>query len=162
MNNQSQSLICSLLIFKRAIVWLLAHSLFKKERMSNCSFRRSLQKSERAITLILSRDCSFALSKRTKEQKKVKNERFSKLLIFRSKKERLLIFKMSECPTLLFVVGRDIYLWRGVVYIVYSKYDINLLYPDPPSITTRFLWQMALKSVSGKVQLGRGMGQRLP
>jgi len=36
----------SSLIFKRAFVQLLAKSLFKKERMSDCSFCRSLQKSD--------------------------------------------------------------------------------------------------------------------
>jgi len=92
----AHSLICSSLIsalFKRAIVRLLAQSLFKKEWMSDPSFCRSLQKSDRAIAPLLlfwkeqmsdrsfrsfccsfqksdkKSDRSFSLSKRAKEQK---------------------------------------------------------------------------------------------
>jgi len=54
-NSFAHLLNCSSLIFKRAIVQSLAQSLFKKERMSDRSFCRSLQKkkSEWAIALSL-------------------------------------------------------------------------------------------------------------
>jgi len=77
--------------------------------MSDRSFRRSLQKSECAIALfkrVTKR--AIALSKRATKraialslfQKEQQKERS----LFRSKKERLLIFKMSKCPTLDYIL----------------------------------------------------------
>jgi len=77
-------LICSLLIsalFKRAIVRSLAHLLFLKERMSNCS----LQKTKRAIALFV------ALLRRANEQSLFlflfSKEQFSKSHFFLLKKK---------------------------------------------------------------------------
>jgi len=101
--------------------FFFAHSQCAKKSENAGLGNRSLQKSERAIALFCrsfeksewaiaffrsfqkcdeKSDGSFALSKRAKERKWAKNERFSKSLNFRSKKERSLIFKMSECLTL--------------------------------------------------------------
>jgi len=70
-------------LFKRTTKRPIALSLFQKERQkSDRSFKKSDKKGDR----------SFPLSKRAKEQKLAKNERFSKSLIFRSKKRPITYF----------------------------------------------------------------------
>jgi len=67
-----QLLICSLLIsalFKRAIVRSLAQSLFKKEQMSDCSFRRSLQKSNPSFVTLLKKAIALSLFQRERKSK---------------------------------------------------------------------------------------------
>jgi len=103
---------CSFAHCKRAIKQFVAQLLNAKEQLSNLSLICSLQKSDWAIC------CSFAHFKRAIEQfvahlliakersfKKRENERkmsdFPNRSFFAQKKERLLIYKMSDCPTLL-------------------------------------------------------------
>jgi len=57
------------------------------------SFYYSLQKNKRATALSL-------FQKKQKSKNEQKNEQFSQCSFFAQKKERSLIFKMSECLTL--------------------------------------------------------------
>jgi len=56
---------------------------------------RSLKKSDRSLNR------SFALSKRAKSKNEQKMSDFPNRSFFSQKKERSLIFKMSNCPTLI-------------------------------------------------------------
>jgi len=69
-------------------LFLLFSKELQKERLLFCSFKRAMKI---AIALLLFQ----------KERKSKNEQKFSKSLIFRSKKERSLIFKMRECPTLV-------------------------------------------------------------
>jgi len=101
---------------KRAIERSLAHLLFKKERMSNCSFRRSLQKSdcllirslkksEWAITLFVAlfkraTKRAIALLFFQKERKSKNEQKWAILKIAHfslKKKEWSLIIYMNKC-----------------------------------------------------------------
>jgi len=66
--------------------------LFSKERTKERSLFRSFKKSDKKS------DHSFAFSKRAKEQKWAKNERFSKSLSFRSKKRAIAHFQNERMP----------------------------------------------------------------
>jgi len=79
-------------LYKRATKRAIALSLFQKERQKEQLLFRSFKKSDKKS------DRSFALSKRAKEQKM---SDFPNRSFFAQKKERSLIFKMSECPTLI-------------------------------------------------------------
>jgi len=97
---------CSFALLKRANDRTLFLALFAKEWMSDCaffalcksdrSFALSKRVTKRGITLLL-----FQKERKSKNEQKMSN--FPQSLIFCSKREQSLIFKMSGCPTLLFV-----------------------------------------------------------
>jgi len=79
----------------RAIaLFLLFSKEQQKEQLLFCSFKKSDKKS----------NGSFALSKRAKAKMSKKWEIFQIAHFSLKKKERLLIFKMSECPSLIIIV----------------------------------------------------------
>jgi len=89
----NRSLLISAL-FKRAIERLLFLALFAKERMSDSSiFALFKRATKRAITILL-----FQKERKSKNEQKMSD--FPNPSFFAQKKERSLIFKMSECPTL--------------------------------------------------------------
>jgi len=86
--------------------WAIAHFLlFSKEQPKDwllfCSFKKSSKKSDRSFIL------SKRATKRASEQKWAKNERFSKSLIFRSKKLALAHFQNGAIAYLLIIHFRS-------------------------------------------------------
>jgi len=149
-----QLLICSFAhcsfphLFKRAIEQSLFLLLFAKERMSNRSFFVLFKRAtKRAIALSLFQKRVIALSLFQKEQKSVNEQKISDFPFAHfslQKKERSLIFKTNECPTLLLCTPlRNQYLcynsliqWLFVFRRKYIYIFLTLLYfttRDPQS-----------------------------
>jgi len=84
----------SALFQKATKKWLLFHSFQKSDQKSDHSFALSKRVTKRAIAFLL-------LWKEQKSKNKQKMSNFPNHPFFAQKKERLLIFKMSECPTLV-------------------------------------------------------------
>jgi len=83
-------------LFKRATKRAIAPLVFQKERQKELWFFPSFMKS----------DCSFTLSKKAEEQKRAKNELFSKLLIFAQKKSYCSFSKWTNAQPCSCKVGQ--------------------------------------------------------